>query len=324
MAANPGSESSIRERRLAQVATLSSHLERWLLPKFGARPPVRVEVPAAGASSMVFLVEAAGLPRLVVRLLPGARQLALHVRSQRLLRRLANVPAVVECDASKTTLRHLGSAVLVESFLEGTPLPDVADPAAAIEDLGRTYARIHSFRPKLTARAATKYRVCLGPDLRAMARQAVATWTRELPGPDAETVARWLDRLPEDAFRFEPRLTLLHYSMTDVLWDAARREVGMIDLNTVTMGSAGMDLAEVRYGLNARLAGNWTLFFSAYRLAAEDDLLEEVARTSPDSVLLFRLLKGCRANYLHQPKSVELRKRLVSGIAHAGERRAAE
>lgn len=299
--------------RSARSDAVRLHLERWLLPRVGAKPPVEIEIPGEGATSLVYFASASGMERSVVRLLPTANDVRRTASLHRVFAEVARVPGIVAADDSEETIAALGGGVLVESFLSGTPLGALGQPGDALEELGRTYARVHDRRFDGADDAGLGRSLCYGPDVvRMRSERAVRIWKERLDG--ADRVRAWLDRVPEDAFRFEPRLILRHFNASDVLVAPEPDGLGLIDLQGAAFGPAALDLANAKFTLNRLFPGHWRRFRRGYRATASAALLAEVDRCFEHSRLLLNLYEGTRPNYFRRKKAVRHRQRLLAGL----------
>jgi len=108
-------------------------------------PPIAVRPPPRGMRSLVYLVDFAGLPRVVLRAdgrwLRAAR-LAYNFRS--FARLGLPVPRLLGCDLSPLTRLRWGFYVLAEEFVEGHFVDHAPDRVAAVRAAARALARFHS------------------------------------------------------------------------------------------------------------------------------------------------------------------------------------
>lgn len=265
----------IAEERAHHLETFQEWVEEVLLPDLGSSGPASVQPAERGRRSLVYMIEADGLPRMVLRGEPDRIRVRRRVRGHRaLIRHGVSAPAILRFDLDAATFRRLGFFPVIEEHLKGRHFDKVWNAETAAAALGEALACAH----RVTALAPgwpgelrhfwkNRYRL----------KAKAAGWIeqhckqQELPG---EAFENWLESFPESDFRHRPRLTVGNITPSNML--VRQRRIGFFDLNGVRFGSAPMEMARARSFLAKETLG---AFEETYRNGATADLVDEVERS---------------------------------------------
>lgn len=195
----------VRATREALLDPVRAGVERAVLPALGlAGRRVRLEVPAFGRSSLVYLASVQGEVGFAVRVgrdRRGRRDLARRLRTSAFwARHDLPTPRVLHADLSRQTRRATGFYFLCEQRIDGGNAVSLASGDEGFAAVGRAFARIHGVERRFHHGSFHQPRV--GPfGYRLVKRHG--EWTRALARLGAVDAAfgarhrRWLEGFPE-------------------------------------------------------------------------------------------------------------------------------
>jgi Ser/Thr protein kinase RdoA (MazF antagonist) len=292
------SPEEMQRRREAVRERFADYARSRILPALGGREPLSLTAPADGLGSLVFFLEAEGMPSAVLRGAQRRKSMAMRVGGHRLLQAHGlPVPEVPWVDLSPWTRLRWGYHFALEERRTGVAF----DLAPAPELVGALFARMHGVQGRVRGRVGAKVAWLWAPPPRSWLRRKARRWLGaykascgEHSGPSAAEAEAWVAAWPEEAWVHPPRLTMGDVTQGNILVDG--NEVSLIDLSGVGYLSAPFEVLKLRHRLLHSDEALWERLWAAYFEAAAPDLRAELELGLPLlEGLRFMRLVGLRA-----------------------------
>lgn len=260
------------------------YVEKNVLPSFDAAGPFTLNAALFGLHSLVYYLDIPHVPPMVLRAEPSRGKLGQRITGHEILFRLQlPVPEVLYRDLRLQTRLRYGYCFMVERRLEGTVFQECPDPKGEALRLGEIFARLHRNTAQGMGNLASvrlhhrnNSMLLRKKAKKWLTRYRAADCNRATDCPKADRIQVWLNRRPKDGWIPTPRLCLGDIAPTNIL--VHREEVFLVDLSSVKLSSALMEMVRIRSKVLLDRDDAWKAFLEGYLEASDPHQRREIDR----------------------------------------------